>query len=453
MPRYSASQPKNPSFYRRFFRLAFFNILSNLIVPLAGLIDLAFLGHLGDIRYFTGVALATILFDYIYWTFGFLRMGTTGTTAQAAGRADAEGVLLTGLRNGLLALGLGLAILVLQHPLREIGFTLLTAAPDVKASGQSYYNAWIWGAPATLINYVLIGWFVGREQGGRTLLLSAVANGTNIMLDYLFIVRWGWESSGAGAATAIGQYLMLAVGLTLVYSEGWFGKIPSVAARIFDNKELLASFTLNGDILVRTLALISTFALFTNLSSTLGTVVLATNTLLLQAVSLAAYFIDGIAFATESLGAVFQGQSQSDSLRDSCASHKASLMQLSGGTSLGFGLLFAIAFILFPKPIFGMLTDHVEVIERVNNYVLWLLPVLGFASVAYMLDGYFLGLTEGAVLRKSMIVAALVGFAPTATVAWQLQNNHVLWLALSLFMAARALMLGRQAMISVIKGH
>jgi MATE family multidrug resistance protein len=330
---------------------------------------------------------------------------------------------------------------------------LLSAAPDVKASGQSYYNALIWGAPATLINYVLIGWFIGREQGGKTLLLSVVANGTNIVLDYLFIVQWGWESAGAGAATAAGQYLMLVVGLAFVCSEGWLGKVPSVADRIFDKKELLASFTLNRDILVRTFALISTFALFTNLSSNLGTVVLATNMLLLQAVSLAAYFIDGIAFATESLGGVFQGQGESDSLGDSFASRKASLMQISGATSLGFGLLFAIAFISFPKWIFGMLTDHSDVIEGVDSYVLWLLPVLGFASVAYMLDGYFLGLTKGAVLRKSMMVAALVGFAPTATVAWQLQNNHVLWLALSLFMAARALMLGRQAMISVIKGH
>lgn len=136
-------------FLRYFWQLAIVNILSNLMVPLAGLMDVAFLGHLAEIRHLAGVALATVLFNYIYWTFGFLRMGTTGMTAQAIGREDREAVLLIGLRNGTLALGLGLAILVLQQPLRAIGFALLSATPEVKAAGQAYYNALIWGAPAT----------------------------------------------------------------------------------------------------------------------------------------------------------------------------------------------------------------------------------------------------------------------------------------------------------------
>jgi len=131
----SASNPKRHDFVRRFFRLAIVNILSNLMVPIAGLVDVAFLGHLAEIRHLAGVALATVLFNYIYWTFGFLRMGTTGTTAQAVGRSDEEAVLLTLLRNGILAIGLGLIILILQYPLRELGFALLSAAPEVKSSG------------------------------------------------------------------------------------------------------------------------------------------------------------------------------------------------------------------------------------------------------------------------------------------------------------------------------
>lgn len=450
----TSSQPNPQDFYRRFFQLAIVNIISNLMVPLAGLVDVAFLGHLAEIRHLAGVALATVLFNYIYWTFGFLRMGTTGTTAQAVGRSDSDTVLLTLLRNGVIALGIGFTILLLQQPLREIGFTLLSAAAEVKAAGRSYYNALIWGAPATLLNFVLIGWFLGREQGGKVLLLSVIGNGANVVLDYLFIVRWGWESAGAGIATAASQYLMLLVGMILIYQERWLSSVKAncalllthhapqtqqrfaIANQILDREALKAAFILNADILIRTFALVSTFAFFTNLSSALGTIVLATNTLLLQAVTLSAYFIDGLAFATESFAGMFRGKGTSEQL--------VLLVRVSGGTSLILGLVFAIAFNLFPDALFRLLTNHFEVIDPISRYVGWLLPVLGFGSIAYMLDGYFLGLTEGRILRWSTLIAALVGFAPVALVAWQIKSSHVLWLALSMFMLTRALTLGGQ---------
>lgn len=406
------------------------------MVPLAGLVDVAFLGHLAEIRHLAGVALATVLFNYIYWSFGFLRMGTTGMTAQAVGRGDQQAVLLIGLRNGLLALGLGLIILVLQYPLRELGFTLLSAAPEVKSSGEAFYNTLIWGAPVTLLNFVLIGWFLGREQSGRVLLLSAVGNGANVVLDYLFIVHYGWESAGAGIASATSQYLMTLLGMILVCREVRFNSVAAIAGQVLDPSALKATFMLNRDILVRTFALVSTFALFTNLSSSLGTVVLATNTLLLQVVSLAAYFIDGLAFATESFAGIFRGQGLSKQL--------VPLILVSGGASLGLGLIFALVFASFPRTFFALLTNHKEVIDPISSYVWWLLPVLGFGSIAFMLDGYFLGLTEGSILRNSTVIAALVGFVLMAVAAWQFKNSQMLWLALSLFMAARVVTLGMQ---------
>ncbi len=423
-------------FVCQFFKLSTVNIISNLMVPLAGLMDVAFLGHLVEIRHLAGVTLATILFDYIYLTFGFLRMGTTGMTAQAVGREDQEAVLLIGLRHGVLALGLGLAILVFQQPLRLLGFALLSATPEVKASGQAFYNALIWGAPATLINFVLVGWFLGREQSDRVLLLSAVSNGANVLLDYMFIVRWGWESTGAGLATAASQYLMLLVGVLLFRREIRFEQVQALAGKLFEPFALKVAFTLNGEILIRTLALISTFAIFTNMSSALGTVVLTTNAVLMQVVTLAAYLIDGLAFATESFAGVFRGKGTTDGLMQ--------LVQVSGGTSLSLGLMFAITFILVPKPLFSLLTNHTEIIAHLCRYVPWLLPVLGFGSIAYMLDGYFLGLTQGRTLRQSTVKATLVGFAPMAIAAWYFRSSHLLWLSLSLFMAARALTLGLQ---------
>ena len=426
-----------PPFQQRFLKLAFVNILSNLMVPLAGLADVAFLGHLSDIRDLAGVALATVLFNYIYWTFGFLRMATTGMTAQATGRGDDETVRLIALRHGLLALAIAGAILLLQYPLKAIGFSLLSATPAVEAAGSAYYDALIWGAPATLLNFVLIGWLLGREQSSRVLLLSIVGNGIDVFLNYLFIVRWGWGSAGAGISTTLSQYAMLAVGLAVIFSglspRHWRDTVPgALRQQLFDPVALKAAFTLNGDILVRTFALISTFALVTNISSSLGTLTLATNSLMLQVVTLAAYFIDGIAFATESFAGQFYGQNDRTQL--------TKLLRLGGSISLLLGLAFGCGFALQPIALFRLLTNHTDILSQIPHFAVWLIPVLGFGAIAYLLDGYFLGLTAGATLKRSSLLATLA-FAPIAWLAWRWHNPHLLWLALTVFMAGRALTL------------
>ncbi|MEP0920395.1 guanitoxin biosynthesis MATE family efflux transporter GntT [Leptolyngbya sp. FACHB-711] len=424
---------QDSGFVRSFLRLSIVNVLSNLMVPLAGIVDVAFLGHLSEIRHLAGVSLATVLFNYIYWTFGFLRMGTTGMTAQAIGRKDETEALAIGLRHALIALVIGVLILLLQAPLRTIGFALLSATPEVKAAGQDYFHALIWGAPATLINFVLMGWYLGRGQSGKVLLLSAVSNGSNIVLDYFFVGQWGWASAGAGWSTALSQYLMLLIGLGLISREFRGRDLQKVTKPLWERSALGTVFSLNRDILVRTFVLVSTFALFTNLSSAFGTEVLATNTVLLQVVTLTAYFIDGFAFATESYAGLFRGQGTVKGL--------TRLLRIAGYMSLAVGLLFAIAFILLPLPLFGLITDHRAILDRIPQYVVWLLPVLGFGSIAYMLDGYFLGLTEGPMLRRAAVISTLVGFVPMALVAWWLRSSHLLWLALTLFMLARSITL------------
>jgi multidrug resistance protein, MATE family len=419
---------------KRFWQLALVNVISNLMVPLASLVDVAFLGHLTEIRHLAGVAIATVLFNYIYWTFGFLRMGTTGLTAQARGRGDTQVEILILLRNSAIALVIGIIILLLQQPLREIGFNLLQADPEVLQAGRAYYNALIWGAPATLLNFVLFGWFLGREQGKEVLFMSLVNNGANIALDYLFVVRWGQSSAGAGAATAISQFITLIMGLALVYRELAGISWQQQRSQIWELSALKTAFFLNQDILIRTLALISTFAVFTNLSATMGTTILASNTLLLQVVTLAAYFIDGVAFATESIAGNLHGRGTKEQLLP--------LLKLAGSVSLLAGLGFAAVFSFFPLPLFGLLTSHLEVIQQISHYLWWLFPVLGFGSIAYMFDGYFLGLTAGKILRQSTLIAAIIGFTPMAIAAWYWQTNHLLWLALALFMAIRSITLG-----------
>ncbi|VEP11349.1 MATE efflux family protein [Hyella patelloides LEGE 07179] len=424
----------NNSFKKRFWQLAAINVVSNLMVPLASLIDTAFLGHLMEIRHLGGVAIATVLFNYIYWTFGFLRMGTTGITAQAVGREDREGIILTLLRNSAIAIAISIVILILQQPLRELGFNLLSADPEVIESGRDYYNALIYGAPATLLNYVLLGWFLGREQGKQVLLLSIVDKSTNIALNYWFIVELGWASRGAATATAISQYLNCLLGFILILREFPLSYLVTFTQKIYEPDALKATFNLNRDILIRTLALVSTFALFTNLSAVMGTITLTANTLILQVVTLGAYFIDGIAFATESIAGNIKGQKNSQLLLP--------LVKLAIASSIIIGLIMAGVFAFFSQSLFSILTNHTEIIQHLNNYVFWLFPILGFGAIAYILDGYFLGLSAGNILRTSTIIATLFVFLPFACFAWYFQSSHLLWLALSLFMLARAITLG-----------
>lgn len=406
------------------------NIISNLMVPLAGLIDTAFLGHLEEIRYLAGVALATVIFNVVYWSFGFLRMGTTGMTAQAIGRENQDQLWLILVRNSILALAFGLSILLLQVPIRELGFALLSADPEVKSAGSDFFNGRIWDAPAVMLNLVLMGWFLGREQGRRVILLSLLGNGSNVVLNYFFIRQFGWASAGAGWATALSQYCMASAGLLLIWQEGGRQHSLRIISQVWNPKALRGIFMLNRDILIRTFALIISFALFTNFSSAMGTQTLAANTLLLQVVTLSAYFIDGIAFATESFAGRFHGSGEHHHLRR--------LLWIGSSTSVAIGLMFSLAFGLLPQTLFGILTSHGEVVDTVQRYVGWLVPVLGLGAIAYMLDGYFLGLTSGKILRNATVLAAGVGFLPLALIAQATKNPHLLWLALTGLMAGRA---------------
>ncbi len=424
--------PKFPSFTGAFFKLSAANILSNLLVPLAGLIDTAFLGHLSDIRYLAGVALATVLFNYLYWTFGFLRMGTTGMTAQVLGSGeDRQGQLLLILvRNGAIALIAGFGILLFQIPLRQLGFALLGGSDAVQQAGIAFFHSRVWDAPATLLNFVLLGWFLGQGQGRRVLILSAIANGANIILDYGFVVRLGWASAGAGAATALSQYLMLGAGLGFLWGELRDQNWPVLRKQLLDWPALKALFQLNRDILIRTFVLVSAFSSFTRLGAGMGTEILAANSLLIQGVGLASYWIDGFAFATETFAGRFWGEGGAQAqLRQ--------LLGLSGGVSVVTGVLFAIAFIQFPS-LFQLLTSHTDVLATVAQFSGWLLPVLGIGAIAFTLDGYFLGLTAGRVLRNASLVSVLGFYGPVAIAAGQRQSPTLLWLAMVMLMVGRA---------------
>nr|WP_019504453.1 MATE family efflux transporter [Pleurocapsa sp. PCC 7319] len=225
--------------------------MSNMMVPLAGLWDTAFLGHLQDLRYLAGVILASILFDYLYRILKFLRNSTNAMTAQAAGKDDPVGVWLAGLRSGLIAGEIALLILCLQYPIQKLGFAILSGTQDIELAGIEYFNARIWGAPAVLLNFVLIGWFLGREKNNIVLLISTIANSSNVLLDYLMITRWGWSSMGAGLATALSQYLALFVGLIAVAINIDRRDLSKALPLVFNRQALKGTVKLKANILIR----------------------------------------------------------------------------------------------------------------------------------------------------------------------------------------------------------
>lgn len=417
---------------RRFLRLTVLNIAANLAVPLAGLVDVAMLGHLPDLSFLAGVALASLIFDYLYWSFGFLRMSTTGLTAQALGRNDEVEAHLVLYRALVTAVAVGVALWLLQEPLRQLSFWLLSGDAAVEAAGSAYYTARIWAAPAALANFALLGWFLGREESGRALVMTMVAGFSNIAFNYVFIVRMGWAAFGAGLGTMLSQVLMLLVALTMFFRR----PRPALPGRrvLFRRDRWIELFRLNGDILVRTLCLMTTFALFLNFSSILGTGILAVNAVLQRLLNFAAYLIDGVAYATESLAGVLKGAGSRGGLRR--------LLRLAFVSGLVFAALCLAALFVGPEWVYGLLTSHDDVIRDALRYGIWLIPALLLGTLAYVYDGLFLGLTAGRALRNSMVISTVLVFLPLAWTALQLESNHLLWLALTAFMAARAATLG-----------
>ncbi|MEQ9358556.1 guanitoxin biosynthesis MATE family efflux transporter GntT [Coleofasciculus chthonoplastes] len=431
-------------FIPRFYRLAIINILSNLMIPLAGLISVAFLGHLSEISSLAGVSLANIIFNVVYLTLAFLRMATTGVTAQAVGADDRQEILLIGLRNGLIALTLGMILVICQYPLREIGFSLLNADVTVKESAINYFNARIWGAPAVLLNFVLIGWLLGREKNSQVLILSFFGNAFNVLLDYVFILQLNWESKGAGTSLACSQYLMCFIALIFSNRDFSWQEIKTGITQIFEPSAIKQTFSFNRDILISNISELSVLAFFGKLSAMMGTITFTQNFLLGQISHLSVYLTDGLVFATETLSGNFKGQKSSEKFLP--------LLRVAMISSLILALTIAIICVLFPHTIFSIFTNKSEINSQIHIYIWWLFFLLTLASASTMLEGYFVGLADGKVVRDTSLLASVWGFIPPAVATWYLHNNHVLWLSMTLFLLVKTVALLVYLVINLTDG-
>lgn len=432
----NTSVPSKHEVVWRFYRLASVSVIANMMVPLAGMVDTAFLGHLQNIGHLGGVILASILFDYIYRVLKFLRSSTNAIAAQYSELDDPKLLLLAGLRSGAVALAIGLLTLLLQIPIQKIGFSILGGSPDIETYGVEYFSSRILGAPAVLLNLVLFGWFLAREMNLVVLIMSIVSNGANVLLDYLMIVKWDWASTGAGLATSISHYLALTIGLVWAASSISWSTVPAAFKEVFDWAAIKDILAFNSSILIRYVTLVSTYAVFTNLSAVMGTDILAENGLLIQIVFLSQFTVQGVGLTVQTLTGNFKSKGITE--------YMGFLLMISLFTALAIALSFASVSILYSQQVFGLLTNHLEISQNITNYTIWLFPVLVITAIAFILEGYFIGLKEGLILRNAVLLAFIVGFIPLAIAAWYYHSNHLLWGTIISYMATIALVLAIQ---------
>jgi len=417
---------------RSILHLALPNILSNLSVPLLGIVDTALMGRQASPAYLGAVALGSVIFNFLYWGMGFLRMGTTGLTAQAFGQRDALGQVRLLGQALLVGLTAGLLFIALQIPIGALSFWLLPGEPEVIGLAQEYFYIRIWAAPATVGLYALVGWSLGMQEARLPMWLTIISNATNVALNLYFVNGRGMASDGVALATVIAQYLGLGIGLLWIglRHRALLHRLPE--ARLLDPQGLRRFLTVNGDIFIRTLCLIFAFSFFTAQSSDLDPLLLAANQVLLQYLHTMAFAVDGFAFAAESLVGRFVGAGDPERLRQSIRE-----LFVWG---LGLGTFFALGYALAGEPLLRVFTDQEGVIATARPYLPWMvaLPLVG--AYAYLWDGVYFGATAARPMRNAMLLTTFGVFLPLASMAphW---GNHALWLAMTAFMLARGLSL------------
>ncbi len=418
---------------RQILRLAIPNIISNITVPLVGMVDLAILGHLESESYIGAIALGGMIFNFIYALFSFLRMGTSGFTAQAFGEQNkTEQIMMLG-RALFFAFSGGIILIILQYPIDLFSFNLIGGSKEVESLAKEYYHIRIFAAPATLGVLAMSGWYTGMQNARFPLFIAIVTNVINVSADLFFVYKLGMKSDGVAYGTVIAQYTGLITGLLLfrkkyqVLLKNWLSK------EFFNFKKLKRFFQVNTDIVIRTLCLIFTLAFFTARSAKINDTILAVNTVLLQFLFVFSYLTDGFAYAAEALVGKFTGAKN--------------LLNLKKVIRLLFmwGLIISIPFSLFY--LFGgnlmlyILTDNTEVIEAASPYLFWIaiVPIVTFA--AFIWDGIYIGATASKAMRNALLISTFLVFLPAYFLLNKPLGNHGLWLALMLFMITRGLLL------------
>ena len=416
---------------KQIYRLALPNIISNFSIPLLGAVDTALMGRLESEHYLGAVGIGGVIFSFIYWGFGFLRMATTGLTAQAFGENDLLecGRLL--LRATCIGIMVSLLLLIFQWQLADISFLLIDTGPEVEHLARAYFYIRIYAAPATLCLHALHGVFLGLQNAHYPMLLTIVVNLVNIVLNLVFVQMLGMKVEGVALATVIAQYVGLFLAILLFFRRyrsiltGWNFREVLLLSKL---KHFLS---ISGDIFIRTCCLVFSHAYFTAKSAALSDTFLAINTILLQFINLMSYAIDGFAFAAESMVGRYKGAQDLRNLKQTTR-----LIFLWAFLFAGVILLILVC---FGERLLYVFTDQMSLVEQAEVYLIWVIiaPVINVA--AYIWDGIFLGATASRALRNSVIVSTCLYF--TAVYLLMPFGNHGLWGALTLLLVARGVSL------------
>lgn len=415
---------------REVLRLAIPAIVTNITVPLLGLVDTLITGHLGRTAYIGAVSVGATLFNMIYWNFGFLRMGTSGQTAQAYGRKDEEGMANALFRSLFFALLFALAIWILQWPISTLAFQLMDTTSEVEENALLYFRICIWGAPAILGLYGLKGWFIGMQNTQYPMVIAVTINVVNILASLFFVYGLEWKVEGVAYGSLIAQYVGLVTALVLwryKYKEYWSYLNFKHAMR---ESELSGFFKLNGSIFLRTLCLNAVMSFFTFAGAHQGEVLLAVNVLLMQLFNLFSYFTDGFAYAGEALVGKYTGAKDNAGIKDS-----VKLIFVWGARLV---VVFTVIYAIGAQPFVRVLTDQEAVREAAVSYYGWVLlvPIAGVS--AFLWDGIMVGATA----IKPMVYATAAACATFFLLYFSLHSllgNHALWLAFIVYLAVRGL--------------
>ncbi len=425
-----------PYWYRRVFLLAIPLILSNLTQPLLSTVDTVLSGHLPGPAALGGVAVGGIFFNSVYWTFGFLRMATTGLVAQSHGAGDHDELQHHFGRAILSALLIGLALLALQKPLITLALHLLGASAEVRQNAIIYCTIRIWSAPASLANYTILGYLLGRQRARSALVLQAAINIVNVVVALFLVLGRHWGVAGIATATLSAEWTGCLIGLYLLFATGEHAARPHWTrvrwSTLIDGPSLRRLFVLNRDILLRTVSLVAAYAWFTRTGARSGDTILAANAVLINFIWIAGYGLDGFANATEALIGEAIG---SQRLADYRAVLKASAV--SAFTVAAF---LSLLYLVFGRQIIAIFTDQPSIRSLAAQFLPWLVVLPLVAVWSFLLDGVFIGATRASELRNSM----LISFAVSLVLAIVLNarfGNHGLWCAMLAFMAIRAVTL------------
>lgn len=415
---------------KRILGLAVPSIISNITVPLLGLVDVSIVGHLGSATYIGAIAVGGMLFSMIYWIFGFLRMGTSGLTAQAYGRRDLAEVILLFVRSLGIAFGLALLLIMLQYPILKVAFMLIDATPAIKDLASLYFRICIWGAPAVLGLYSFAGWFVGMQNSRFPMYIAITQNVVNIAASLFFVFVWNRGVAGVAMGTLVAQYAGL-----LMASLLWYGYYRRLWQKLnwkmlTDYEAMRSFFILNRDIFFRTLCLVAVTTYFTSRGAEQGDIILAVNTLMMQLFTLYSYIMDGFAYAGEALTGRYVGAHNQADLRRMIRT----LFAWGIGLALAFTLLYGIGGSSF----LSLLTNEQEVLNASSDYFYWVLAIPLAGMAAFLWDGIYIGATASRQMLYSMLVAS-VSFFILQGIFQQQMGNQALWMAFIAYLFLRGL--------------